>query len=133
MRRFSILLVLTALLGACAPCKHAVQVEMRYPSKSGVELAGKIISVVYVTDTDSIADSFNASMAESFASELENDYGTGEGSIGVYSLKDNGGRYSQKDTLVSLLMETGADAVCQGTGFPDRRSYRKQRGSAADL
>ena len=111
MRRFSILLVLTALLGACAPCKHAVQVEMRYPSKSGIELAGKIISVVYVTDTDSIADSFNASMAESFASELENDYGTGEGSIGVYSLKDNGGRYSQKDTLVSLLMETGADAV----------------------
>ena len=112
MKRIYFLFFLVALIiSSCAPCKHAVQVEMRYPSKSGVELAGKIISVVYLTEGKSTGDSFNAAMAESFATELENDYGTGEGSVGVYSLEDDGGRYSHKDTLVNLLMETGADAV----------------------
>ena len=104
-------LLISLILSSCAPCKHAVQMEMRYPSKSGVDLSGKIVSVVYLTDGNSIGDSFNASMAESFAAELENDYGTGEGSVGVYSLKDNGGMYSHKDTLVNLLMETGCDAI----------------------
>lgn len=112
MRRISFIFILVALvLSSCAPCKHAVQVEMRYPSKSGVELAGKIVSVVYLTDGNTTGDEFNAAMAKSFASELENDYGTGEGSVEVYSLEYKGGNYSRKDTLVNLLMETGCDAI----------------------
>ena len=112
MKRLLTLLFLSVLLvSACAPMKHAVQVEMRYPSKSGIELSGKVISVVYLTDEDKTGDAFNAAMAAGFAAELEKDYGTGEGSIGVYSLQDNGGVYSQKDTLINLLMETGCDAV----------------------
>lgn len=99
------------LLSACAPSRHAVQVEMRYPSKSGVELAGKIISVVYLTDGNELGDEFNSSMAEGFAKALELDYATGEGSVGVYSLKYLGGTYSQKDTLVNLLMDTGCDVI----------------------
>lgn len=112
MRRLYLLFLFAALLVcSCSPSRHAIHVEMRYPSKSGVELAGKIISVVYLTDGDSLADTFNASLAEGFASELEPDYGTGEGSIGIYSLKNTGGNYSHKDTLVNLLMDTGSDAV----------------------
>lgn len=112
MRRlFALLFVAVLALGSCAPSKHAIQVEMRYPSKSGIELAGKIISVVYLTDGNEIGDTFNAEMAEGFAAELERDYGTGEGSVGIYTLKYTGGNYSQKDTLVNLLMDTGSDAV----------------------
>lgn len=112
MRRLFLLSLLAALsLISCSPSRHAIQVEMRYPSKSGIELAGKIISVVYLVDDDFTGDNFNAGMAEGFASELERDYGTGEGSVGIYSLKNTGGRYSHKDTLVNLLMDTGSDAV----------------------
>ena len=110
-RLYTLFFALSLLVTGCMPCRHAVQVEMRHPSRSGIELFGKVVSVVYLTDGDKDGDAFNASMAEGFAAELEKDYGTGEGSIGVYSLQDNGGKYSQKDTLFRLLMDTDCDAV----------------------
>ena len=110
-RLYTLLFLFSILISSCVPYRHAVQVEMRYPSKSGVELSGKIISVVYLDSGNLTADTFNASLAQGFATELENDYATGEGSIGVYSLQDRGGKYHQKDTLVNLLMDTGCDAV----------------------
>lgn len=108
---YSLYILLALLLASCSPIRHAVHVEMRYPSKSGVELAGKIVSVVYVSEGDSIADIFNTSLVSGFAKELEDDYGTGEGSVGIYSIEDKGGNYAAKDTLVNLLMDTGSDAV----------------------
>lgn len=110
-RIFHLIVLCSGLLVSCGPSKHAVHVEMRYPSKSGIELAGKVVSVVFVTDGNEAADSFNESMAGGFAEALEKDYGTGEGSVGVYSIADTGGKYGQKDTLVNLLMDTGADVV----------------------
>lgn len=106
-----ILALCSMLLVSCGPSRHAVHVEMRYPSKSGIELAGKNISVVYLTASDENAAAFNEAMAGGFAQALEQDYGTGEGSVGVYRLIDTGGKYEHKDTLVNLLMDTGADAV----------------------
>ena len=108
---YALLFLCSLLVSACGPSRHAVQVEMRYPSKSGIDLFGKVVSVVYVTDGNETGDTFNSSMAEGFAVELEKDYGTGEGSVGVYSLQDRGGSYSQKDTLINLLMDTGCDVV----------------------
>ena len=84
---------------------------MRYPSKSGIELAGKIVSVAYLTDGNETGDLFNASLSVGFAETLEMDYGTGEGSVGVYSIQDRGGKYSTRDSLVNILMDTGSDAV----------------------
>lgn len=110
-RIFLFILSVALLLVSCGPSRYAVQVEMRHPSKSGLELTGKNLSVVYLTDGDKIADKFDASMADGFAYALEKDYGTGEGSVGIYSLEDKGGKYSDKDTLVNLLMDTGADVV----------------------
>lgn len=110
-RIYALLFLCSLLVSACGPSRHAVQVEMRYPSKSGIDLFGKVVSVVYVTDGNETGDTFNSSMAEGFAVELEKDYGTGEGSVGVYRLQDRGGSYSQKDTLINLLMDTGCDVV----------------------
>ena len=72
----SIILLISAVfcMVACGPSRHAVHVEMRYPSKAGVELAGKKISVVYVSDGTSVASGFNEAMADGFAYALEQDY-----------------------------------------------------------
>lgn len=110
-RIFLFILSLSLLLVSCGPSRYAVQVEMRYPSKSGVELSGKIISVVYLADGNESGDLFTSSLADGFAYALENDYGTGEGSVGIYRIDDKGGHYSQKDTLVNLLIDTGADVI----------------------
>ena len=97
---------------SCAPMKHAVHVEMRHPSKSGVDLAGKDISVVYLETENTVANSFSEGLADGFAYTLEQDYGTGEGSVGIYRMRmSENGNYASKDSLFNILMDTGADVV----------------------
>ncbi len=101
-----------AIVVSCGPSKHAVHVEMRQPSRAGVELAGKIVSVVYLENDNPVATEFNKSMADGFAYTLEEDYGTGNGSIGIYRMRRTpGGDYASKDSLFNILMDTGADVV----------------------
>lgn len=99
-------------VASCAPLKHAVHVEMRHPSKSGVDLAGKDISVVFLETGNTTANAFSEGMADGFAYTLEQDYGTGEGSVGIYRMPmSSGGNYASKDSLFNILMDTGADVV----------------------
>ena len=113
MKLLKVLAVIAALVAvSCGPSRHSIHVEMRYPSKAGIELAGKTISVVYLENQDQIATEFNSSMADGFAFALEEEYGTGEGSVPVYSMKrSTDGNYADKDTLFRLLMDTGTDVV----------------------
>ena len=57
MRRILPILFLLALV-ACGPSKHVMHIDMRYPSKSGVDLGGKIPSVVYMESSDEAAAAF---------------------------------------------------------------------------
>lgn len=106
-----ILLAFVLLLCSCGPSRHAIHLEMRHPSRSGIELAGKIIAVVYQSGGDNKADTFNENMAVSFAKTLEKDYQTGEGSVGLYCVDSTIGDYSQKDSLQNLVIATGSDVV----------------------
>lgn len=111
MKNFLSILSLTFLLLSCGPSRHAIHVEMRYPSRSGIELAGKIISVVYVSGDNQQGNTVSENMAIGFAGALEKDYATGEGSVGVYSVDGRLGDYAQKDSLVNLLVQTGSDVI----------------------
>ena len=113
MKRLIISIIsIVSLLTSCGPVRDGLNVEMRYPSKSGVDLAGKVLSIVYLENTDTAALAFNGAMAESFASALETDYGTGEGSVGVYRMRPvNAATYAVKDSLINLLVDTGSDVV----------------------
>mgnify|MGYP003477402505 FL=1 len=113
MKRILFQLLSLALLAvSCGPSRHAVHVEMRYPSKSGLELSGKTLSVVYLENDNPAANLFNEGMADGFAYALEQDYGTGEGSIGVYKMRcHQGARYASRDSLLNLIIDTGSDVV----------------------
>ena len=113
MKPLEVLLLFVAMAAtSCGPSRHAVHVEMRYPSKAGIELAGKNISVVYLLNKDKTAADFNSYMADGFAYALEEEYGTGEGSVAIYSMdRSSTGNYAHKDTLFNLLMDTGSDVV----------------------
>ncbi len=107
-----LLVTAAACLISCGPSKHAIHVEMRHPSKAGVELVGKNISVVYLENDNVIATDFNESMSDGFAYALEQDYGTGNGSVGIYRMRQkDGANYASKDSLFNILMDTGADVV----------------------
>ncbi len=106
------LFILIAILAvSCGPSRYALHLEMRHPSRSGVDLGGKLVSVVYSSIGDEAVDTFAENMADAFAGALEKDYGTGEGSVGLYAVDGTQGDYSQRDSLVSVLLSTGADVV----------------------
>ena len=111
MKHLYAILLLMLMLASCGPSRHAVDVEMRHPSKSGLDLTGKIVSVVYYGDGDSMARQLTENMAKGFAEVLETDYGTGEGSVGVSSVERLSGDYSQRDSLIRLVIRTGGDVV----------------------
>ena len=97
------------LSSACAPQVYNLSVESRQPSKSGLELYGKTLSIVY-DETESQA-AFSHAFAECFASELEKEYFSGEQQIGVFSADFSKGDYACRDSMVSLVMQTDADVV----------------------
>ena len=100
------------VLASCAPQAFVVSPEMRGPSKSGLNLAGKSIAVVWLEDGNPRAEAFNASAAGGFAARLEEDYFGGEQEIGLFTAHGgDGADYASKDSLVSLVMETGKDVV----------------------
>lgn len=77
-----------------------------------MDLAGKDISVVYLETDNTVANTFSEGMADGFAYTLEQDYGTGEGSVGIYRMRmSENGNYASRDSLFNILMDTGADVV----------------------
>ena len=133
MRR-SLALCIAALgvLISCGPSKHAIHVEMRHPSKTGVNLVGKNVAVVYLEGDNVVSSEFGESMADGFAYSLEQDYGPTT-QIGIYRMRcQSGADYSQKDSLFNILMDTGSDIVflfdtvrfgTMTVGGPSRVSY----------
>ena len=97
-------------LVSCGPTYFSLGVEMRNPSRSGMDLSGKNISVSYLDDgKDSL---FLPSVAEGFTEALEKDFFGGEQKIGIYSVRDSEGvDYTCRDSMVSLLMDTGVDVA----------------------
>ena len=103
---------LSFLVVSCGPLAFTLDVETRDVSRSGLDLAEKTFSVVYVDNGDRADSSFAASAADGFAQKLESEYFSGERLIGVYRLDSiPGAVYSSKDTLLNLLMDVSTDVV----------------------
>lgn len=99
-------------LQSCDPQAFSMNVEMRYPSSSGMSIDGKSVAVVYLNE-DSVKDSvFNESLANGFASAIEKNYFHGAEAVSLYKMpKVSGGVYSDADTLINLVVDTGCDIV----------------------
>ena len=110
IRPFALAAAVCAALSACGPQYFVMNVEMRQPSISGNDLSGKSMAVAYVTNgQDSL---FAKGLAEGFAQRLEEDYFSGEETIGIYKLDAvKGASYAAKDTLVNLIMDTDGDVM----------------------
>ena len=99
-------------LQSCDPQAFSMNVEMRYPSSSGMSIDGKSVAVVYLNE-DSAKDSvFNECLANGFASAIEKNYFNGAEAVNLYKMpKVGGGGYSNADTLINLIVDTGCDIV----------------------
>ena len=87
-------------------------VDMRQPSRSGLDLAGKSFAVVYLQNGDEKTGEFNANFANGFAEKLEDEYFGGHRKVALYSIaQQEGAKYASKDTLVNLVMDLNADVI----------------------
>ena len=111
MRRILSVVIATVMIASCGPSRHAIHVEMRHASKSGVELAGKNISTVYYKGEELLENQLIDSIAAGFARVLEEDYQTGKGSVVVTELPRIQGDYTSRDSLINLLIKNGGDVV----------------------
>jgi len=117
-KRFSYLLVAAAaavlgLMAACAPQTYYLSLQEQRPSASGIDLRGRTMAVVYLSDTDSLVQGYNAVKADQLARRLERSYfGGAVDRVNIFCLERTPqGNYSAKDTLVRMIMETGDDVV----------------------
>lgn len=107
--------ILSVVLGvmaaaACAPARYVLDVEMRHPSKAGVDLTGKNVTVVYGQEGVYPDDLFLESMADGFAWNLKDRYQDSVGEVNVSALR-SAPDYANRDSMLNLLVETGADVV----------------------
>lgn len=103
MKRFAFLLA--ALLAACSPQTLTLQVEMRHPSKSGLELSGKTMAVVCMDASDTVV---NTALATGLARSLEKTYFDGETMIPIYRVAADSINLSR---MHDLVMDTGLDVI----------------------
>lgn len=108
MRRLPVTLGLVALaLAACSPQTLTMNVEMRHPSKSGIDLSRKTISIVYMDD--GAADTtFSNGVASALARNLEDDYFAGREAIGVYKVPVDS---VSLDLMHRLVIDSGDDVI----------------------
>ncbi len=97
---------------SCGPSVSTLSVELRHSSRSGIDLAGKSLSVAYLDDGNSLDSSFIASVAEGFAGSLESEYFSGEPVIKIYNVEKNpGADYSCRDSMINVLVSVGTDVL----------------------
>ena len=110
------LILLTALAGllltACGPQTYTKYMHVKQPSRSGMDLSKRTMSVVYLSDADSLTEMASSRQANFLAANLEKHYFDGEEKVAIYRLdKDPNGDYTQRDTLIRLVVGTGDDVV----------------------
>lgn len=115
MRKLSFLTLAAAAtlcLASCEPEVFSMLIDVRQPSKSGIDLTGKTLSVVYMDDLSGRDTVFNAMIAEGFAKALEADYFGGQEAVNIFRMeKDMAGNYAAKDTLVNAAVRSGDDVI----------------------
>lgn len=97
------------LLTACSAEIYNVYLDVRQPSSSGLNLAGKSMAVVYMDGPQKADSLLSAGVSTIFAEALEKDYFGGESVIGMYAcpVADT----MSLDAMHKLVMDTGEDVV----------------------
>ena len=70
MKKTIFITVLSLLIASCAPSRYAIHVEMRHPSKSGIDLNGKIVAMVCAEDSSALRTQVIEGIAEGLPRHL---------------------------------------------------------------
>ena len=98
--------LLALMAAACSPQVYSLQLDVRQPSLSGLDLARKTMAVVTMEQEDSL---FDRNCASAFAKALDSDYFGGQDVVELYTVP--AADSVSLDMMHSLVMDTEADVV----------------------
>ena len=111
MKRSTLLLGAALLLAACSPETFTMNIEMRYPSKCGLDLSRKSMAVVYADGGAQSDSTFLRSVASGFARKMEEDYFGGQEVIRLFRVPGDTAATVRKSYMQDLVLDTGEDVV----------------------
>ena len=88
-----------------------MNIEMRNPSKSGLDLARKGMAVVYADGENPSDTAFLRNVAAGFARKMEEDYFGGQEVIRMFRVPADTASTVRKSYLQDLVMDTGEDVI----------------------
>ncbi len=103
------IIILAIMAAACSPQIYPLQLEMRQPSPSGIDLSRKTMSIVYMDGNNTLDSLFDRHAASAFARALEKDYFDGEEAISISRIPSTDN--VDVNLMHDLVMETGGDVV----------------------
>lgn len=86
MRKTLLFAIAALALSACSPSIYPLQLEMRHPSSSGLDLNNKSIAVAYMCDGTPSDSLFSLTAASGLARTLEKDYFKGNEVIPIFQV-----------------------------------------------
>lgn len=108
MKKLSFAILALALV-ACSPQVYPLYLDVRQPSSSGLDLARKTMSLVYMDGSNDVDSLFDRHTASALARSLEEDYFGGEPVIGLYHIPSADTVSLEK--MHSLVMDTEGDVI----------------------
>lgn len=98
------------LLASCSPETFTMNIDMRYPSRSGLDLSKKSMAIVYVDEGKKSDESFVKGLASGFAYKLEEEYFGGNEAIELFSVPKDSSVYTKK-FMEDMIMDSGKDVI----------------------
>ena len=98
------------LVSSCSPETFTMNIDMRYPSRSGLDLSKKSMAIVYVDEGKKSDESFVKGLASGFAYKLEEEYFGGNEAIELFSIPKDSSVYTKK-FMEDMIMDSGKDVV----------------------
>ena len=98
------------LVASCSPETFTMNIDMRYPSRSGLDLSKKSMAIVYVDEGKKSDESFVKGLASGFAYKLEEEYFGGHEAIELFSVPKDSSVYTKK-FMEDMVMDSGKDVI----------------------
>jgi len=88
-RKYALIALAALSLVACSPSIYNLQLEMRHPSSSGLDLNRKSMAIAYMKGSGSADSLFSLTVASGLARILEKDYFGGEEVIPIFQVPES--------------------------------------------
>ena len=108
-RKYALIALAALSLVACSPSIYPIQLEMRHPSTSGLDLNRKTMAIAYMKGSGPADSLFSLTVASGLARTLEKDYFGGEEVIPIFQVPESAS--VSLELMLKYFLESDQDVL----------------------